>query len=723
MDCGPSCLVMIAKYYGKEFSLSFFRENSFITKNGVSLLGISQAAQMIGFDTVSARLTLEKLKKKKGNKPCILHWNQSHFLVLYRIKKSRLLKKTYFYLADPAHGLIKISEEDFCKGWIAVLDKGIALLLTPSDSFFNQKEIKEKNSLSYLLKYIKPFKWQMTKIFGTLFLGSLLTLVFPFLTQNLVDKGIKAKNINLVTLILLAQLFLFLGHTVVDVIRNRILLYMGAKININIIADFFGKLMSMPLKYFDAKRIGDLTQRIQDHKRIESFLTSQSVQILFSLINFSVFFGVLAYYNLSILFVYAFITLLSILWMLYFQRQRKILDYNRFELLADNQSTTYELVTGMQEIKLNNFEDYKKNQWKELQEKLLKVNLKVLNLDQFQLSGYDFLNSFKNIFVTFIVAQNVIDNNLTLGSMLSVSYIIGEMNSPVNQLITFFRSLQDAKLSFSRLNEIHNFKDNQNHLPDLPTKKPIINDKEEGILLKDVSFQYEGPKSEFVLQNINHFIPANKITAIVGSSGSGKTTLLKILLKYYDVTEGEIFVNGKNLKNTKLEDWRTNYGVVMQDGFIFSETIERNIATSDVKIDSKKLENAIKIANLSNFINSLPLGLKTKIGSSGSGISGGQKQRILIARAVYRNPKYLFFDEATSSLDAENERIIMEKLNVFFKSKTVLIVAHRLSTVKNADQIIVLKNGNIIEIGNHKELVEKKAAYFNLVKNQLELGV
>ncbi|MBE8724570.1 peptidase domain-containing ABC transporter [Flavobacterium hungaricum] len=723
MDCGPSCLVMIAKYYGKEFSLSFFRESSFITKNGVSLLGISQAAQTIGFETISAKLTLDKLKEKEVELPCILHWNQAHFLVLYKIKKSRLLKKTYYYLADPAHGFIKIDEEDFCKGWIASSMKGIALYLTPGNSFFKQKEIKEQNNFSYLLNYIKPFKWQMTKIFATLFLGSLLTLAFPFLTENLVDKGIKAKNINLVTLILLAQLFLFFGQTIVEIIRNRILLYVGSKININIIADFFGKLMSMPLKYFDAKRIGDLTQRIQDHKRIENFLTSQSVQILFSLINFSVFFAVLAYYKWSLLLVYTCITLLSILWVLYFQRQRKILDYNRFDLLADNQSTTYELVTGMQEIKLNNFEEYKKNQWKELQEKLLKINVKVLNLDQFQLSGYDFLNSLKNIVVTFIVAQNVIDNNLTLGSMLSVSYIIGEMNSPINQLITFFRSLQDAKLSFSRLNEIHNFKVNENQIPYLSTKKYMINDKIDGILLNDISFQYEGPKSEYVLQKINHFIPANKITAIVGSSGSGKTTLLKILLKHYDVTEGEIFVNGKNLKDTKLEEWRNEYGVVMQDGFIFSETIERNIATSDVEIDSEKLENAIKIANLSDFINSLPLGLKTKIGSSGSGISGGQKQRILIARAVYRNPKYLFFDEATSSLDAENERIIMENLNVFFEDKTVLIVAHRLSTVKNADQIIVLKNGKIIEIGTHKELVNKKADYFNLVKNQLELGI
>jgi ATP-binding cassette, subfamily B, bacterial len=722
MDCGPSCLVMIAKHYGKEFSLPFLREKSFITRNGVSLLGISQGAKHIGFETISAKLTLEKLKDKKDVIPCVIHWNQAHFAVLYKIKKSKLTKKYYFYVADPAHGLIKINEEDFKQGWLSINDKGVTLFLKPTDAFYNQIEVKEKTNFSYLFDYIKPFKWQMIKIFISLLIGSLITLVFPFLTENLVDKGINPKNINFVSLILLAQLSLFFGHTILEIIRNRILLHVGSRININIISDFLGKLMLMPLKYFDAKRIGDLTQRIQDHKRIESFLTSQSIQTLFSIINFSVFFGVLAYYNWFILIIYISITFLSILWVLYFQKQRKFLDYNRFELLADNQSTTYELITGMQEIKLNSFEAYKQNQWKEVQEKLFKVNIKVLNLDQFQLSGYDFLNNIKNIIVTFIVAQNVINGNLTLGSMLSISYIIGEMNSPINQLISFFRSLQDAKLSFSRLNEVHNFEETT--IPSLigTTVKQDESKSQEGVLLNDISFQYEGPKSPFVLKNINQFIPENKVTAIVGSSGSGKTTLLKMLLKYYEPVNGLISINNIDLKDIKLEDWRKDYGVVMQEGFIFSETIERNIATSDNEIDVEKLNKAIKTANLTDYIDNLPLGTKTKIGSSGNGISGGQKQRILIARAVYKNPKYLFFDEATSSLDAENEKIIMGNLNAFFEDKTVIIVAHRLSTVKNADQIIVLKNGEIVETGNHQQLVNNKADYFNLIKNQLELG-
>lgn len=720
MDCGPSCLVMLAKHYGKKISLSFLRERSFITKNGVSLLGISQAAQYIGFETISAKLTLEKLKDKKEDIPCIIHWNQAHFAVLYKIRKSKLTKKYYFYVADPAHGLIKINEEGFKQGWISINDKGVALFLATTDAFYKQKEIKEKTNFSYLFNYIRPFKWQMLKIFASLLIGSLITLIFPFLTENLVDKGINPRNINFVSLILLAQLSLFFGHTILEIIRNRILLHVGSRININIISDFLGKLMHMPLKYFDAKRIGDLTQRIQDHKRIESFLTSQSIQTLFSIINFSVFFGVLAYYNWFILIIYISITFLSILWVLYFQKQRKILDYNRFELLADNQSTTYELITGMQEIKLNSFEAYKQNQWKEVQEKLLKVNIKVLSLDQFQLSGYDFLNNIKNIIVTFIVAQNVINGSLTLGSMLSISYIIGEMNSPINQLISFFRSLQDAKLSFSRLNEVHNFEEAT--IPSLIENTDKQDENKEGILLNDLSFQYEGPKSPFVLKNINQFIPENKVTAIVGSSGSGKTTLLKILLKYYEPVNGSISINNIDLKDMSLEDWRKDYGVVMQEGFIFSETIERNIATSDNEIDFEKLNKAIKTANLTDYIDNLPLGTKTKIGSSGNGISGGQKQRILIARAVYKNPKYLFFDEATSSLDAENEKIIMGNLNAFFEDKTVIIVAHRLSTVKNADQIIVLKKGEIVETGNHQQLVNSKGDYFNLIKNQLELG-
>lgn len=715
MDCGPSCLVMIAKYYGKDFSLPFLRESSYITKNGVSLLGISQAAEKIGFETVSAKLTLEKLKEFDIPLPCILHWTKAHFVVLYKIKKNSFDNKYYYYLADPAHGHVRLVEDDFLKGWL-VDKKGIALFLSPTANFYSQDGVVEKTNFSYLLKYVKPFKRKIIGVITTLFLGSILSLIFPFLTQYLVDDGINLKNINFIVIILLAQLFVFFGHTTIEVIRNRIFLLIGSRLNINIIEDFLGKLMLMPLKFFEAKRIGDLTQRIQDHKRIEVFLTSQSVLTLFSLINFSVFFIVLAYYDWFVLIIYLLTTSISILYVLYFQKKRKAMDYKRFDLLAENQSSMYEIITGMQELKLNSFEDYKREQWKDIQERLFKMNIKVLNLDQFQLSGYSFLNNFKNIFITFIVALNVVKGDLTLGAMFSISYIIGEMNSPIDQLITFFRSFQDAKLSFSRLNEIHNHKTEV-------TKDTLIKEKiNKVIIFKNVSFQYEGPKSPFVLRNINLEIPKNKITAIVGTSGSGKTTLLKLLLKYYEPVKGNIYVDKVNLKNLSLEQWRNNYGVVMQDGFIFSETIERNIGTSDEQIDSSKLEKASRISNLKDVVDKMALGYKAKIGSSGLGISGGQKQRILIARAVYKDPSYLFFDEATSSLDAENEKIIMDNLNEFFVDRTVIIVAHRLSTVKNADQIIVLKDGNIVEIGDHISLVKRKSEYYNLIKNQLELG-
>jgi len=471
----------------------------------------------------------------------------------------------------------------------------------------------------------------------------------------------------------------------------------------------------MPLKYFDSKRTGDLIQRIEDHKRIEVFITSNALLTIFSLITFSVFFLVLAYYNYFLLLVYLILTVISIGWVLFFQKQRKILDYKRFDLQSKDQSNTYELINGIEEIQLNSFEEYKKSKWKEIQEHLYSNNLKVLNIDQLQLNGFNLINNLKNIIVTFIAAKYVINDNLTLGNMMSISYIIGQMNSPINQLISFFRTALDAKLSFNRLNEIHN-KDLSN------TKGLTCNFNSVPIFLSNISFQYEGPKSPYVLKDIDLTIQSGKITAIVGQSGSGKTTLMKLLLKYYDPIEGNITINKHPFEMYSFDSWRKKYGVVSQDGFIFSDTIERNIATGDLIIDREKLEYAAYMANIHNFITSLPLRYNTKIGEAGIGISGGQKQRILIARAIYKNPHYIFFDEATSALDAENEKIIHDNLQSFFKGKTVVIIAHRLSTVKNADQIIVLKHGKIVEHGTHHELVSLKNEYFNLVKNQLELG-
>ncbi len=516
----------------------------------------------------------------------------------------------------------------------------------------------------------------------------------------------------------------FFGNIIFEVIRNWITLTVGTKINIQILSDFLKKLLKLPIKFFDSKLKGDFNQRIIDHDKIEIFLTSQSLPIIFSVVTFSVFFGILWFYSFQILLVYIILTAFSIGWSLIWMRKRKILDYIRFQQRSENQESIYEMINGVSEMKLNDFEDYKRNEWEKIQDKLYKINMRILKLDQIQLSGFEFFNQLKNIVVTFLAAYFVVKGNMTIGALLSVSYIIGQMNSPINQLVTFFRSLQDAKLSLSRLNEVQNHSEEEKteHLPLMHERYTHQNNIEKGIYFKNVSFQYEGPQSPFVLKDISLFIPEGKVTAIVGASGSGKTTLMKMLLKFHDPTSGNIFYNHHDINNISPSDLRKNSGVVMQDGFIFSDTIERNIATSEENIDYEKLEKAMITANIKSFVDSLPLGLKTKIGSAGNGLSGGQKQRILIARAVYKNPHFILFDEATSALDAENEKIIHNNLQSFFKGKTVIIVAHRLSTVRNADQIIVLKNGEIIESGKHHELVERKTDYFNLVKNQLELG-
>ncbi|MGA9212612.1 peptidase domain-containing ABC transporter [Kaistella sp.] len=723
MDCGPACLAMVSSHYGKEFSLQYLRKKSFITKDGVSLLGICEAAGNTGYNTTAIKLEIKSFSKELL--PCILHWNQNHFVVLYKISKNIFTKKYIYKIADPGHGFISLSEDKFKKSWLSDGEKGIALFLEPTEDFYKQiPPEEEKLSIKYLMKYLKPHQSQMGWMLFLLTLGTVTTLVFPILTQKLIDDGVNKKNFSIITYILLAQLAFFFGNIVINIFRNWIMLVVGTKINIQIISDFLKKLLKLPINFFDTKLMGDFNQRIQDHERIENFLTSQSLLTLFSIITFSAFFVVLWHYDFRILFVYMALTIISIIWSIYWMKKRKILDYFRFQQRSENQESIYEIINGVSEMKLNQFEDFKRMEWEQIQQKLFKINIRILKLDQVQLSGFELINQFKNIFVTFISAYFVIKGHLTLGALLSVSYIIGQMNSPVNQLISFFRSLQDAKLSLSRLNEVQNHQEEEqkNHVPLLSKKYTEQNGIEKGIYFKNVSFQYEGPQSPYVLKDINLFIPEGKVTAIVGASGSGKTTLIKMLLKFYKPASGEILFNHLNINDISPLDLRKNCGVVMQDGFIFSDTIERNIATSDENIDYEKLDKSLQTANIKSFVEELPLRLYTKIGASGNGISGGQKQRILIARAVYKNPHFIFFDEATSALDAENEKIIHDNLQSFFKGKTVIIVAHRLSTVKNADQIIVLKNGEIVEQGNHQSLVERKADYYNLVKNQLELG-
>jgi ATP-binding cassette subfamily B protein len=730
MDCGPACLAMVASTYGKNYSLQYLRDYSFITREGVSMLGISEAAQKIGFETLSMLSTLEELQEFPM--PCILHWNQNHFIVLTAIKEKKRVafnpfRKAgrWFKIADPAHGLIELHEEDFKKSWRSKDDRGSTLLLDPTAEFYQLKDAPVENkSFGFLSNLMKPYKKEVLQLLAGLLAGNLFTFIFPFLTQALIDKGVMLKNLNNVLILLLAQIFLFMGSISIEIVRNWILLYLGTRLNISIISEFLRKILRLPIRFFDTKMMGDFNQRIQDHERIENFLTSQSLVTLFSIINFSVFFVVLFYYNVGIVIAYALLTIMAVTWSLIFMRKRKILDYYRFQHKSENQESVYELINGIQEIKLNCFEDYKRNQWEKIQVKLYKVNLRILKINQVQYTGFDFINQLKNIVVTFIATREVILGNISLGEMLAVSYIIGQMNSPMNQLLNFFRSLQDAKLSLSRLTEVQSHQDEDRESDTMLTPEDLkkSNVQHKGLVISSIGFQYEGPKSPFVLEDISLWIPEGKTTAIVGASGSGKTTLMKLLLKFYEPTTGNICVNNHDLSTISSASWRGNCGVVMQDGFIFSDSIERNIVTGDNIVNQRRLDSAIKTANLQDFIDSLPLGLQTKIGAAGNGISGGQKQRILIARSVYKNPHYIFFDEATSALDAENERIIHDNLQGFFKGKTVIIIAHRLSTVKNADQVIVLKNGRVVEIGTHQILLGFKQHYYNLVKNQLELG-
>ena len=724
MDCGPSCLGMVATYYGRNYTIEMLRKNCFIGKEGVSLLGISKAAEWIGFRTLSGCFTFENLLKK-APLPCIIHWNQNHFVVVYAIKR-RCKERYTVFVADPGKGLIQYTEKEFSEHWISTRtrgeEKGIALLLEPTMLFFSQKDekrIRSQGKLRFLSIYFIRYKKFFRQLIFGLITGSLLQLVFPFLTQAIVDIGIGNKDIGFIWIILAAQLMLLLGRTSIDFIRRRILLHISTRINISLISDFFIKLMKLPMKFFDTKLLGDLLQRIEDHSRIERFLTAQSLNLLFSLFSFVVFGIVLFIYSLKIFFVFLVGSMIYGTWIFFFLKRRRILDYKYFEQQALNRSKTYQLINGMQEIKLQGCEQRKRWEWEDTQADLFDVNLQSLSLQQTQEAGSICINEVKNILITILSATAVIHGELTLGMMMSVQYIIGQLNSPVEQMMNFIYQWQDVGISLERMNEIHNREDEENadrNVKSLPDKA------RKDICLRDVVFQYEGPLSKKVLNKINIVVPEGKITAIVGASGSGKTTLVKLLLGNYTPVAGSITIGGNSLEKFNLVWWREQCGAVMQDGYLFSESIARNIAVSDEEIDTRRLRHAAEVANIDNFITQLPLSYNTVIGSEGQGISQGQRQRILIARAVYKNPQFLFFDEATNALDANNEKVIIDNLEKFYVGKTVVIVAHRLSTVRNADQIIVLDNGEIVERGDHESLVRKKGKYYLLVKNQLELG-
>jgi len=720
MDCGPTCLYIISKQYGRNFSIEKLRELTEIGKEGVNILGISDAAEKIGFRTLAVQPTLHQLKENV-KLPCILHWSQNHFVVLYKIKKNS------FYISDPGKSLLRYTEKEFTEKWISSraenVNTGISLTLEPTPLFFKgeyDEDFYEQKSKGFgnIISYLFPYKKLIVQLMLGLLLGSLLQLILPFLTQSVIDTGINTSNLPFVYIILFAQLALFAGRLGVEFIRSWILYHISSRINISILTDFLIKLMKLPVSYFDSKKTGDIMQRMNDHSRIQSFLTGTSLTTLFSLFNLVIFSIVLALYNNVIFAVFILSSILYILWILIFLKKRKQLDYKQFDIAAAEQSKTMEIVQGMQEIKLHGCEKPKRWQWERLQARTFKLGIKGLALNQWQQTGAFFINEGKNIFITFLAAQAVINGQITLGGMLAIQYIIGQLNSPIEQMISFVQSLQLAKISLDRLNEIHSLNDEE------PSSKSLNNilPTDKTISIDSVTFTYPGAGNNAVLKDIDLIIPNGKTTAIVGTSGSGKTTFLKLLLKFYSAQSGNIKVGDNDIENISHRTLRKSIGVVMQESFIFNDSIAANIAVGDEDIDMRLLKQAATNANVLEFIESLPLGFYTKIGAEGVGVSAGQKQRILIARAVYKNPDYIFFDEATNSLDANNETVIMKNLAEFFENRTVVVVAHRLSTVKNADKIVVINKGIITEEGTHNELITLKGEYFTLVKNQLELG-
>ena len=722
MDCGPACLTMIAAHYGRHYTLDHLREQCFIGREGVSLLGISKAAEQIGFRTVGGRLTFDKLAEK-ALLPCVVHWNQEHFVVVYAIRKKK--KEYTVSVADPGKGLVTYSREAFCRHWISTCtggeEKGIALLLEPTQLFYEQEgdRLPSENRIRFLWKYLIKYKRFFGQLMLGLFIGSLLQLIFPFLTQAIVDTGIQGKDIGFIWLVLIAQMVLLFSRTAIDFIRRKILLHISTRINVSLISDFFIKLMKLPMKFFDTKLTGDLLQRIEDHRRIENFLTNQTISIVFSVFTFMIFSIVLFVYHLPIFTVFIAGSILYGLWIRIFLKKRRLLDYKMFEQQGMNRNVVYQLITGMQEIKLQGCEQRKRWEWEDVQADLFDVNMQSLNLRQNQEAGGIFINELKNILVTVLAATAVINGSLTLGMMLSIQYIIGQLNSPVEQLMSFIYQWQDVSISLDRMNEIHT---QQNDEGTGRSIAALPRDVETDIHIRNVCFRYDGARPDYVLEGIDLHIPQGKVTAIVGASGSGKTTLIKLLLGYYMPNEGELLVGGENLSQFNPAWWRTQCGAVMQEGYLFSDTIARNIAVSDDEIDTDRLRHAAQTAHIAEYIEGLPLGYNTKIGQDGQGVSQGQRQRILIARVVYKNPPFVLLDEATTALDANNERAIVENLSEFYKGKTVVVVAHRLSTVKHADRIVVLEGGRIAETGTHAELTTRKGRYYELVRNQLELG-
>lgn len=714
MHCGIACVRMICDYYGRNISESHLAHILKPSMEGVSLLAISNACETLGFQCNTRLISTRELTGIC--KPCILHWNQNHFVVLYKIKNGM------FYIINPSRGKEKYTTLEFEKYWLSTQRNGMLLGVVfeciPLDVFYkNIQDISSNQSAKFIFRHFALYRKYFTQIFIGLIISCILQLILPFLTQLIVDIGIKYKDLGFIGIVLLGELIIVIGRTATDFIRRWLLLHISMRINISIVSDFFIKLLKLPMSFFDTKLMGDLLQRINDHSRVQNFLTGQVLNIVFTIVSFIVFGIVLLIYNRLVFGIFVFGSICYGLWISLFLRKRKVIDYEMFEQQAINQNKTYQLITSMQEIKLQGCEKRRRWEWEDTQADLFKVQMKSLKLQQTQEAGSIFINEVKNILITVFAATAVINGQITLGAMLAIQYIVGQLNSPIEQFMSFIYSLQDVKISLERINEIHEGKNEES-----TENQAKVFDAEKSIKIENIDFKYDPHALKKTLDGVSFNIPEGKVTAIVGASGSGKTTLIKLMLGYYPVMAGSISIAGRNINEYNLKWWRCHCGVVMQDGVIFSESIARNIAVDDGEVDVIRLEKAASIANIHDYVMGLPLKYNTIIGRDGIGLSQGQKQRILIARAVYKNPDFIFLDEATNALDAKNERAIVENLDEFYKGRTVVIVAHRLSTVKNADQIIVVDGGKIVETGNHTSLIEKRGVYFNLVKNQLELG-
>lgn len=723
IDCGPTCLRMIANYYGRNFSLPYLRKICNINRLGVSIYSLGKAAELIGLKSTTAEFSLSYLREK-AHLPCILYWEKNHFVVLYKIKRG---KGGYiYYIADPGVGKIRLDESDILKFWLCGDEKGFGLFLEPTDELKSVKEdIDEANSRSivaFLSQYFSKFRGNYFQVIFTMITVTFTSFLFPFLTQAIVDYGVRTKDLHFVVLVLGFQIFLFLTSTFADVIRSHLLLHISSRINLSILNDFLSKMMRLPLRFFESKLSGDLIQRVHDHTQLEEFITNSLLTNVFTLINLCVYSFILFYYSSLVFLIFLGASIITILWTVLFLRWRKSLDYKRFRELSNSSDKLHEMTSQMQEIKINQFESYKRREWEAIRVSLFKLELSKLSLEQFQRIGSDFFTQIRTSLILFFTVMDVIQGELTLGMMLSISYIVGQLNVPIKEIVRFINTAQTSSIALERMNEVYTEQD-EGYDSVSPRYHEESNPDFSGIELKNVEFSYPGYDHDPVLRNVNLKIPLGKTTAIVGSSGSGKTTLLKLLLRFYPPTKGNIILNNKNLQDYPLSWWRSQTGVVMQEGHIFSDTISRNIIMGQESPENKRLVSAAGVANIEDFVLDLPLHFETKVGESGIGLSSGQKQRILIARAIYKSPSFLFFDEATSSLDASNERIIMDNLQNFSEGKTVLVIAHRLSTVKKADQIVVLEKGEIVEIGSHRELIEKKGRYFYLIQNQLELGI